>query len=297
MRDYFRWAVMVLAVTAAAVALTVRLPPQWSTPRLGHVGDLGHFFLFGGLTLGFWWLLGRRMGAALAAAVVLNAAGEMAQLLTGRHADVADFLRGLAGSLVVVICLHALRRPWSYPRLGAYLLLVLALSAWPILEGIPYGADIYDEYRRFPVLCDFQSPWQTTRWECVGAELRRVESPGPQGGWAGRIVIYDKDGAAVLYPVMSDWSGYRRVCCELSTGEHEVPVTILLGTISGNRIVTREQAGRYGPGACRVTMELRPADDPASMAPMDLSRVYCLILAAGEPGKPPALLVQRVYLE
>jgi len=295
MRDYLRLAVVVVATAVAAVALTLPLPAQWATPRLGHVGDLGHFFLFGALTLGFWWVLGRRLAVALAAAVVLNAAGETVQAFTGRHADVADFLRGLAGSLVVATCLHALRGPRSYRRLGAYLLLVLALSAWPILEAVPYLADIDDEYRRFPVLCDFQSRRQTTRWDCVGAELRRVKDPGAQGGWAGRILILDPDGYAALYPVMTDWRGYRRLCCELCTGEQALPVRLLLWTISGSRITAKEQTARCGPGACRVTLDLRPDDDARS--PLDPSRVYCLVLSAREPGKTPSLLVRRVYLE
>ena len=118
MRNYLRTAVILPAAVAAAVMLMVPLPWRLSNPRMAHITDLGHFFLFGGLALGFWWAFGRRVWAALAAAVVLNGACESAQLLSGRNADVADFLRGLAGSLVAVVCVHAFRGPWSWLSRG-----------------------------------------------------------------------------------------------------------------------------------------------------------------------------------
>lgn len=297
MRKSLKLTILVLAVVAVGVVLASPLPVQWSTPRLGHVWDFGHFFLFGGLTLGFWWLLGRRMFLALAASVALNAAGETSQLFTPRNADVADFLRGLAGSLVAAACVRALRRPLKLRRTAAGLVLVALFSAWPFLEGVPYLTDIYHEYRSFPVLCDFQSPWQTLRWECRGAELVRVEDLDAKSGWAGRLTLYDDGGKAVLFPVMCDWSGYRRVCCELSAGDRAVPVTLLLGTLSGDRVVARETSGRCGPGECRLSMELHPAPGPGEVPPMDLSQVYCLILTAGGSEWPQTLLVRRIYLE
>lgn len=297
MRQFIRPVLVVVAVTTTVLLLARPMPPPWSTPRLARVGDLGHFFLFGGLTLAFWWLFRRRLLRAFLGALVLNGLCEAGQLLSARNADVMDFLRGLAGSLAMVALIRLAGGSKSLVRSGLFLTAALLLAVWPVVEGAPYLADMVDEYRRFPVLCDFRSPVQTTRWACRDAEIGYVPPSGEDDAPAAQITFYRPRAAVSLYPVVRDWSGYRRLCLELSTPGQSVPLVVVLRIGSGDGAATREFLCRCGHQVRRVTFDLRSGSLAAVTSPPTLPGISGLTLTVNEAEKPRVVRVHRIYLE
>lgn len=326
MHKYARPAVIAVAVAAVAAVLVIPLPATLAAPRMARLADVGHFFLFGGLTLVFWWVLGGRLWVALAAATVVNGVCESAQSFSTRHADLNDFLRGLAGSLVVVVLLHALRRekgdspifadakigtvpagtkigtvpgrePLRLKRLGGHLLLAGALSVWPIGDAACHLADIFNECRHFPVLCDFQSPWQTRRWECRGAEIRRVRAPEPDGAWTGRFEFDRQSGWASFYPVFRDWSGYGQVCFDWTVIGEPLEGTLCLVTVSKGELVNTYCPLTCAPGRYRMAVRLPPSPGWNPPSGHDLSRVHSLVLSVGEIHQPRVVILHSMRLE
>ena len=201
--------ICLLAVTATLTVLGMPLPHPLSLGRLSGVLDLGHFVLFAFLTLCFFWALKSRAWSAFGQAVSLAVLSEAGQALVGRTASVQDALLGMLGALSALIVLLAIRKPRSRARMVGATAAVLVLAAWPVTRAIPNALDAWSEYREFPVLCDFQSPWQVQRWLTPGAVIRTV--PGGLAGETSVGEVYFTDPqnrirTVVLRPLIGEWS-------------------------------------------------------------------------------------------
>jgi hypothetical protein len=188
--------------------------------------------------------------------------------------------------------------PKTPARIGGHLLAALLLTAWPLAEAVPYAADVVDELRRFPVLCDFQSPWQTTRWSCVDAEVRYMTSSEDGATPAGRVILYCPHSAAVLYPLVRDWSDYSYLCLECSSEGPPAEVTVALASPSADGVVLRKFPGRFGPEFRRWTIDLEAALADDGQPALDLGRVICLGLAVEDINmRPRELRVRKIWLQ
>ncbi len=107
------------------------------------VFDFAHFSL-PVIVCWFLWARMRWAGwAAFAAVIILAGLCEVIQGFTGRCPSTIDFLRGVVGATVALVCLSAWRPSATLAhRLGA-VTVVLALSAWPISEFVRIAARLY----------------------------------------------------------------------------------------------------------------------------------------------------------
>jgi hypothetical protein len=141
---------------------------------------------------------------------VVNLAGvtiELTQHLVGRDASVSDLFLNNVGCVVALAFGTRCQAPtagWRIPVLrGA----ALALLAWAL---VPLYAALSDEYsaaRAFPVLADFETPFQLSRWESdVELSVERVHVRFGEG--AMRVPLStDLYSTAGLRYFRGDWSG------------------------------------------------------------------------------------------
>jgi len=288
-----------LSVTAALTALTIPLPHPFSMGRLSAVLDLGHVALFASLTFCLFWPLKPRAWSAFGLAVVLAVISEAGQSMVGRTASASDALFGILGALIALMVLLAFRRPWSWERIVGVMAAVLVLAAWPIAGAMPRALDAWCEYREFPVLCDFQTPWQGRRWLTPGAVIRTV--PAGRGGetYVGEVDFTpSRNGAGtiVLKPLIGQWSGYRQLCCEFSFDGDPIRVSVLLQTGEGRCAAQACYLDRvFVAGDHCVSVDLHPRSN-GQAGQVDLSRVRSLSFKfAGLKGLRTFLL-RKVFL-
>lgn len=206
----------VLVVVMAAM-LFVGGPETGDSRLVQAIWNLGHIPLFAGLawllcTLpalrqrSLWWLL----IAVTALALLLGLGIEWLQLWAGRSFDYQDVLRDLAG-VYVGLSLHlASIRSRPRPQRLAYAVLagVIVLVALQ-----PLGVAMLDRVimrQAFPVLCDFESDRELSRWETYQAEMTRVREPVRQGRQSLRVVYQPGRFSDVsLRDMQSDWRTWR----------------------------------------------------------------------------------------
>ncbi len=210
---------MMVALLVGAPFFFLGGPGYHSSRSFQATWDLGHLFYF--LVFTFWahsrW---SRKGkpispfsifAALCILVLLlGTAVEFLQMFAdGRSPDSFDVLRNLLGCLVAfAFCirprLFAVRWRQRVFQLGVSLLIVLAIY--------PLARAVYDESaarRQFPVLADFETPFECDRWENA-EQLRREQEYVRHGSWAARLQLTTATYSGVaLFRFPRDWRDYR----------------------------------------------------------------------------------------
>jgi hypothetical protein len=267
--------------------------------RIVGVLDLGHFFGFAVLTacLAWAWPTGKWIGALLA--IVLAGVGEVAQPWFGRTGDWRDFAFGTLGALAGWVLVRGAMRPRSRWRVAGHGLAVLGLAAWPMVCCMPDVLDTWTEWRAFPVLCDFQSPWQARRWLTRDVAIGRVaEEDGC--GWVGRFDLAPgRDGSvmAVLFPLRSDWSGYRRLVWDVQCAGEPLRIGFLLRTgWEKGKTGGASFEGVCDRGAGRIVFDFERAR-AAGPTPPDLTQIHSLYLFVRGLRGPRPLFVRKIYLE
>jgi VanZ family protein len=205
---------------ASALALAVLLfadGPGYRAPRsLCAAWDLGHIVAFSlwSYLLVTWRPLretspGRQWGIALAFCLVAGAATEGIQSLLGGDVSVGDLLRDIVGGVIALSWFspsakNLPERGRRATRTAAAILLLVAC--------LPLAVALSDEgiaRLQFPVLSDFETPFEADRWD--GGARFSVDRSVPGHGMASLRVDMDSSlysGVALGY-FPRDWRGYH----------------------------------------------------------------------------------------
>lgn len=194
-------------------------PGYYSSRSFQAAWDLGHLLYFLLFTL---WVhdlrrKGRNPGSPFssflvlfALVLVLGSAVELLQLFViGRTPDIDDVLRNQLGCLTAfAFCIRPqiFRIRWQQRILQAGVSVLLACSAWPLSRAL------FDEgmaLRQFPVLSDFETPFERYRWNYAG-QLRVENGHVRHGRQAARVQLStEKYSGIALFHFPGDWRGYR----------------------------------------------------------------------------------------
>ncbi len=128
---------------------------------------------------------------------------------SGRNPSFYDVLRNQLGVLVGALYYY----DWSSLRSvalrrGAWVIIIsLMLSAlWPLTRSL---SDERRALEQFPVLSDFETPFEVSRWR-TERQLARVSAPVRHGKRSMRVQLStSKYSGTGLFYFPGDWSGYR----------------------------------------------------------------------------------------
>lgn len=188
--------------------------------------DLGHIFFFSIATA--WFLLQFRDKLSIISATKLFpilflsvlGIGSLLEILQmyagGRNPDVGDVLRNQLGCLVAfAIC--AGRGRYAIPvaarwSLRATVVVLLMVSGWPLVRAV-----VDEQYarRQFPVLADFETPFERYRWDNV--QRTSEESINVRHGEkAMRVQLSTAKYSGIgLFHFPGNWRGFRTLHCSL----------------------------------------------------------------------------------
>lgn len=184
------------------------LPDHRLLPQLLNVSHIPYFFLLTRIglgTLGPWRGAGF-VGLLLIANLVVLLLGigiESIQLWQGRQGSAGDLTRNAIGASLAVMLHPRAPRPHRALRLS----LILGLTTILLIELYPlcrHTVDWIQARNRFPVLADFETPFQRERWR--GGEIVRLDDS------ANRVIRFRFDTAKYstlsLVHLEGDWRGY-----------------------------------------------------------------------------------------
>jgi len=299
-----------LVVLWLAVPLFLVSPAYGSHRLLLALWDDGHLILFFLLVLLAWDgrpLARLRWPARLAVVGVLmlalGAGIEVVQGLTGRDAQLRDVAADMAGAAIGLALLAALRGPGRAARAAAAGsgLLLLVVVLWPLART---ALDSLAAWRSFPVLSDFETPWETDRWRPHRAELR-LDAACARHGRAGLRIRYlpGRYPTVTLKDFPADWRAWQALSFSLyNPGDRPLPMEL--------KVYDRAHHGGRGGWADRFNRELQVAPGwtdwriPLSeirSAPagreMDMSQIDSLSLFVHSPRVAVELCLDALRLE
>lgn len=270
--------------------------------------DLGHILYF--LLLSCWfhrllaarvaWSSGRLLAVIFTVVLVFGLTVEVLQMVVGgRSPDPLDVLRDLEGCLLAfAFCCRPPLPPGNSLRLFRVLVLILlALASWPLTRAL---IDERLAARQFPVLADFETPFELDRWvnpQQLDLETDRVR----HGARATRVQLStNKYSGIALFHFPGDWRGYRSlrfsVYCPQAGG------LILNSRIHDRHHKMQEFSDRFNQqftlqqGWNDLVISLDKVREAPRGRPMDLAHIEGFGLFVIQQARPMEIWLDYVYL-
>lgn len=304
-----RW-ILWLPAVVLAVLLFIGGPGYRSPRSLQALWNLGHIAAFSLWT--YLLVTGKRVGdysparqwaVGLAFCIIAGAGSEWLQSLTGRDASLEDIMRDIAGGLLTLSWIvpsaksisRGLRR--TVRGLSAFFLLVACL---------PLATTLGDEAiarARFPVLSDFETPFETGRWE-GGARFSVDSSVARHGEASLRVDMDDSLYSGVsLVHFPRNWKGYRFLVLEvLNPSPDNLEITIRIHDRRHEEGERRYQDRfnifhRLPAGWNEIRIDLGDASRAPAGRTMDLGEIRAVGLFATKLPRPRTMYLDFIRLE
>jgi len=291
------------------VLLFVGGPGHQGPRSLSSAWDLGHIVLFSvwscllrSIALRRVSLL-RQWATVLAFCIVAGGVTEGIQSVSGGDASIGDFVRDILGG-VLALCwcrpaLTGLPRSMRHLARGASLSLLLVA----LLPLIVSASDEWMARVRFPVLSDFETPFEADRWES-DARFAIDRSEASHGEASLRVDMDTSlySGVALVH-FPRNWTGYRYfrmevlnpspdqvdLNCRLHDGQHE-----RRGPTYTDRYNT---AFRLRPGWNSLRIDLADVARAPAGRRMDMADIRGLIVFCSRLPAPHTIFIDDVRLE
>ncbi|MGD2170465.1 MAG: hypothetical protein PVI79_13175 [Gammaproteobacteria bacterium] len=282
---YLDYLFRAIAAAGVPLLLTNIFPPPTSVVAAS-LWNHGHILFFFAVT----WLalekLDRRLDLRLLAlaiiALALTSVGiEAIQSTIGRGFDFADIYRNFLGASLAVACHpESMRaRPTLRGSLLAICVLLIGISLLPLARiGI---TSIYG-YSSFPVLADFETPFEIERW--FGEHLAVRENQSRPGHSLSKVFDTGEFSSVTLNSFPADWRKFA--CLGFSVYSRQADTVALELKIHDSR---HRQSGyeyhdrfnealRIAPGKNEIVVSLEAVKNAPRGREMDLGNIVSLSL-------------------
>ena len=311
-----------LAIIGSALAIlaTVKMPNHTQLWR--EINNSGHAILFGAMAVGFLalslQLLGSKLArrcwhywAAFAVTSFLGAITEFIQVFTARDADFYDLYMDILGA-AAFLCIAAAfdpqlrvepakkrnrRRLW----LTGFGLLLFALA---FLSPALWASAMIARDSSFPVICGFDSYWETKWIKPIRATLERV--PPPMGfttaeGTVGHFITHDARFPKIeFFEVHPDWRGLSSLSLDVySELDRPVNLALRIDDIHHNdRFVDRfNRRLVIYPGLNQFLIGIDEIRTAPRGREMDLEHITQVLIFGVYPSKPFAVFLDNFRLQ
>nr|WP_240193590.1 VanZ family protein [Desulfobulbus alkaliphilus] len=223
-------------------------------------------------------------------------------LVNGRAPDPFDLLRNQLGCLLAFALVTRpplfSRHRWQVLFRGVVLVL-LAITLWPLTKAV------FDErlaVAQFPVLSDFETPFERFRW-MDPRQLREEKEQVRHGRKSVRVQLSTAKYSGVsLFHFPGDWRGYQTLHFSVYNPltenlELHCRVHDLLHRTSGAGFHDRfNQRFSLAPGWNDLVVSLEAVKNAPRERSMDMSRIHGFGLFVVQQPDPLALYLDHVYL-
>ncbi len=280
--------------------------PGYDSPRsLKAFWNLGHILYFALLPLLLFSLSpGNQLKPVFQVSIIfgitlcLGALVEFFQYGTDRTPDMGDIFRNMIGACIAIAFLLPIRK--SVPKtpmliFKTTLIILVASQFYPIVIAL---VDEHHARRDFPVLSDFQTPFQNHRWSGD-----KIENIGSQGNRAMRVDLTTQiySGVALKYfPV--NWQQYQWFQFRIyNPSADTIKITCRIHDKKHTQGVQRyrdrfNQTQSLSQGWNTITISLEEVRRAPNKRQMDLSQIYGIGFFASRLPHPRKIYIDDVKL-
>ncbi len=273
--------------------------------------DLGHILFFFLATRLFLLVTAKRRGnkrsrflflKICASVFVLGILIELIQkALGGRTVDGWDVYRDLLGCVSAYIApeiFPVVNRSFILPAIGVMFLLICAL--WPFFRSF---VDEGIARRQFPVLADFETPFEQNRFS-PGSRVQREKEVASHGRFSLRIQLTTAtySGASLFY-FPHDWSGYTTLNFSVyNSGKKQLSLHCRIHDIHhlqhGMRFSDRfHRLFVLHPGWNQCHVSLAAVRAAPATRQMDMAHIQSFAFFVVRQARPHVIYVDNIYLD
>ena len=303
-----RWGALPLVLGMVALLALLLMPTAQTTRFVGTLRDLTHVGIGAGVALVADRRLRRRTTSfaglptglvATGATVLLFAAVELLQPLSGRSASWLDLYSTAAGATAAVLADGAWRRSGR-----ARTLLALASAAALVLSAVHpvrVWMDLYRQHAAMPMLGSFEDARELSRWAVRGGALARHQGHATHGTHSLEVTLRPGPYPSVImvWPV-PDWRGYDALAFDLElAGDLALDVLLKVEDLEhGSGPQARSLTPlTLQPGLNRLRVPLACIAEAPRAAALDLGQVAGFSIMAVDLESARTLWLDRVRLE
>ncbi len=281
---------------------------QGETRLWKEIWNLGHLF---GFFIIWLFMLNRypafypdsfkRVGLVILVMLAASIVIEVIQHFIGRSASIWDIGLNLAGTLIalsVVIYGHKTFQGRSYGIVIMFIL-ISSVFTWPTAKI--FIDEVYVA-RQFPVLSDFTTPFELSRWRKKSAEITLVKE--------NNLMVLDivllpesKYASVALSSFGKSWGKYSNLVIELhNTMAFDIPLELRLHDNqhkdNGNQFSDRyNKSIILTPGHSRIIVPLIDLYHSPKNRKMDINNIESMMLFVVDLEQKKRFRIIRVYLQ
>ena len=228
---------------------------------------------------------------------------EILQGLVGRDDELQDVWDSGVGALLAVgffssqICKFTRWQRYAWRLLALVVFVAVPWSIWSAL------ADEYFIRREFPVLCDFSTPFELSRWQKNTATIHLQKAGEPE---VPSLVVdflpamYSTVTLKYFYP---DWHGYKHIVLDVTNPESagfRVIVRIHDRWHKRHQYALNDRFNRallIHPGRQRVAIDMDDVQNAPVSRKMDMRLIEELSLFTMQSKSQHHLWINEIYLE
>lgn len=297
-----------------AVILTILLfvgGPDYESHRIvQQIWDVGHIVLFlmlSYLTLNFIrkYKLSyiTQFLIIVALSFIFGLSVELVQLLVGRDFELQDLANDVSGAIIgyfVYYLLHAKISKLGKIIAALSIVLLLMISLYPLANVLVDEVKMKNE---FPVLSDFESPTQLSRWDVKQANLSLHRNHVQQGEYSLQaIFLPDAFPDITLQHFPRDWSGYKNIRFSLYNKAQD-PIVIELKIYDEDHMKYGYQyTDRFNrelllqPGWNNISISLNEIFNSPEKRTMDIARIKSFSLFLKDVTSPVTIFLDDLKL-
>lgn len=311
-RHYFFLPGLLLVLFSASILLFYSGPGAYADRSFRELWNLGHVLYFGLLIilvskiLNHYQVSGRWIWIfSILLTLIWGIAIEMIQQGSDRNADIMDVIRNLCGALLALVFIPGSIQVFHrrFQKIIRYVVVCFLL-----LVLIPLMVSVADEVvaaNQFPVLSNFETPFELDRWN-GSADFKIVDSVEGSGRSALQISLSTQDiytGVGMQY-LESDWRDYEFLNIDIFYPQID-PLQLTLKVFdSQHRSVepTYLYSDRFNRpyqiqnGWNRIRVSLQEISSAPQKREMNLSEIAGLQLFAVRLKQPETIYLDRIYL-
>ncbi|MDD2465716.1 MAG: VanZ family protein [Desulfobulbus sp.] len=288
-------------------------PGYHSTRSFQALWDLGHILFFAIATVWLFRLLRKRIGRwafprlllfFFVGILIFGVVVECLQMSTGgRSPDIMDVLRNQLGCLIAFawyIRPDRLDRALAIHRFFRSAVLFLLL-----LAALPLARALIDEHlaaQQFPVLADFETPFEQTRW-VNDRQMHKETTLVRHGKTAMRVQLSTaKYSGIALFHFPGNWQGYYSLHCSVyNTQSTTLPLNLRINDLEHKQHGS-EFADRFNktfplqPGWNELVVDLNQVRNAPKGRKMDMAHIEGFGIFVVQQAKPIEIIIDHVFL-
>jgi len=278
----------------------------WS--EINNLGHIGAFWLIWLFVFNLFPRFTRLSSMHLLVVVVITtlAVGELIEIVQGwigRDDELQDVWdSGVGAFMAIAFCSIQVSRLAYRSRIAwrALALIVLVVVPWSIWSSL---ADEVMLRRQFPILCDFSTPFELSRWHADKASMQLQKGKGTERDYLSvkfRPARYSTISLKYFYP---DWRGYQHIVLDMTNPESSdlhIIVRMHDRLHKQHRYALNDRFNRaltLKPGRQQISIAITDVENAPASRKMDLRHMEDISLFTMHSSSYHYLDIHKIYLE